>query len=141
MTNRETIEEFHKLFYDAVLDTWASTFWLGVATEKFLVTFNPGGFLRKLAGDSPEVKLLRVVDQLELARRQADEAEAANRQELATHATNLQELEQAVHNTERELERSRAMARELDAAIGALQSSQSWRFTAPLRRLKRALRG
>jgi cephalosporin hydroxylase len=80
--------------------------------EKFLVTFNPGGFLRKLAGESLEVQLLRVVDQLEIARRQADEAE------------------QAVRNT----------ARELDEAIRALQSSQSWRITAPLRRLRRALR-
>ena len=57
------------------------------------------------------------------------------------HAPSLQELEQTVRNRERELERSRAMVRELDGAIRALQSSQSWRITAPLRRLKRVLRG
>jgi len=26
--------EFHKVFYDSVLDSWANTYWLGVATEK-----------------------------------------------------------------------------------------------------------
>jgi cephalosporin hydroxylase len=35
MTDREIIDEFHKLFYDSTLKTWASTFWLGVSVEKF----------------------------------------------------------------------------------------------------------
>lgn len=35
MTDQEIVEQFHRLFYNSVLDTWASTFWLGVATEKY----------------------------------------------------------------------------------------------------------
>ena len=35
MSNQTTIDEFHKLFYDSALSTWASTFWLGVSAEKY----------------------------------------------------------------------------------------------------------
>ncbi len=33
--DQTTIEEFHKLFYDSALTTWASTYWLGVQAEKY----------------------------------------------------------------------------------------------------------
>jgi len=55
-------------------------------------------------------------------------------------APSPQELERTVRNAERELASSRALARELADEIRALRGSQSWRVTAPLRRLKRALR-
>ena len=35
MTSKEVIESFHRLYYGSLLDTWANTSWLGVATEKF----------------------------------------------------------------------------------------------------------
>jgi len=56
-------------------------------------------------------------------------------------APSRRELEQTILNAERELQRSRATVTELDGVIRALRSSQSWRLTAPLRRLRRALRG
>ena len=59
----------------------------------------------------------------------------------AAQGPSVQELEQALRGAERELERAHARARELDGAVHALQSSQSWRITAPLRRLRRALSG
>jgi cephalosporin hydroxylase len=35
MSDQNTIDEFHKVFYDSALSTWASTFWLGVPAEKY----------------------------------------------------------------------------------------------------------
>jgi len=65
----------------------------------------------------------------------------ASSSRAAEHGPSVQELEQALRGAECELERARARARELDRAVHALHSSQSWRLTAPLRRLRRALRG
>jgi len=109
--------------------------------EKFLITFNPDGFLRKLAGDSPEVKLLRIVDQLELARRQAAAAEKDARQaeEDARQAeVAARQAEEVARQADVNAEAVRQELAQLARAYEAMESSASWRVTAPFRGIKRA---
>ena len=87
--------------------------------EKFLLTANPGGFLRKVSGDTVEARLLSSEVQIE-------------------------EMRQALASADELL---REVSAERDALAGAqlerdqVVQSASWRLTAPLRAIKRNLRG
>jgi cephalosporin hydroxylase len=95
--------------------------------EKFLVTFHPRGYLKRVGRDSAEARLLTAERDRREARDEADEA----RERLALREA---ELEQLLAETQAQLAARTNDALSYKAKLDAVLGSTSWRVTAPLRR-------
>jgi cephalosporin hydroxylase len=108
--------------------------------EKFLLTANPSGFLKKVGGSAVEARLLAAEQHVLQAEQQALQAEQARR----AADEQIEEMRQALASAEQLL---KGIAGERDALVQAqterdqVVQSASWRLTAPLRAIKRSLRG
>jgi cephalosporin hydroxylase len=100
-----------------------------VSREKFLVTFNPRGFLKRVGCDSAAARVLLA----EAAAAEAALNEQEARERLSAQAGLLSELDQRIVMLESAVQQRQA---NLDSVTG----SASWRLTAPLRAAKNALR-
>jgi hypothetical protein len=112
----EAVDEFLRERDDFVADR---------TREKFLITANPRGFLRRGGPEGLRAKYL-----------EADAESATLRSELERASARLAELERAEH----ESATLRAELQGLQETNRQMQTSRSWRLTAPLRRLGQHLR-
>jgi len=94
-----------------------------VAREKFLVTFNPSGFLKRVGAESAESRALLAEQR---ARGDRDELQAA-REQMAGLEARISALEEEKAG--------------LQGALSSLEQSLSWKATAPLRGAKRRVKG
>jgi len=90
------------------------------AREKFLLTFNPRGYLRKSVSESAAGRLRATSDELIVQRREVEDLRA-----------DVAELEARLAD-----ERTRS-----EAVLRSVEQSASWRLTAPLRRLRGIVSG
>jgi cephalosporin hydroxylase len=97
--------------------------------EKFLVTFNPRGFLKRVGSDSGEARALLA----EAAAAEAALNEQSAREQASAIAGQLSELGERISVLECAL-------RQRQDSLDAVTRSASWRITAPLRAAKSALR-
>ena len=113
----EAVEVFLKGTSDFLIDR---------SREKFLLTFNPKGYLRKVASGSAEERIEALRHELQRAEAGKVERDAA----LAKLEAVETELTARISDAEQQISA-------LNAQVCALEASSSWRLTAPLRGLGR----
>jgi cephalosporin hydroxylase len=105
-----------------------------ITREKFLVTFHPRGYLKRVGTDSAAGRALLAEERCRAA---VDEAQAA-RERLAAREHELQQClsEAKVELAEAQVELARRTNEVIDyrAKLDSVLNSTSWRMTAPLRR-------
>jgi cephalosporin hydroxylase len=108
--------------------------------EKFLLTANPSGFLKKVGGSAVEARLLAAQARLLAAQARL----LADEQARLDSDAQLAEMRQALASAEqllREAADEGAALVQAQAERDQMAQSASWRLTAPLRAIKRNLRG
>jgi cephalosporin hydroxylase len=133
-------------------------FFVDRSREKLLLSFNPGGFLRKAAQGGVRARLLRAESRLEQLHREmavqtarGDEAMqlaeenraelAQAREGLARNQEWLEERDTVIVEKEQALVRLQERLAAAEAVCHAVENSASWRLTTPLRGVKRLLKG
>lgn len=113
--------------------------------EKFLLTFNPRGYLRKNSADGAAARLRAAQEELGVQQRETEELRAAIADFEDRLGRELDALRDQSAERQRQANEEVAVARgrvdEAAAQMGAVRNSASWRLTAPLRRLKTLVTG
>jgi cephalosporin hydroxylase len=101
--------------------------------EKFLLTANPSGFLKRVGGSAVEARLLAAEQQVQ----QAEQARRASDAQIEEMRLALAAAEQLLQEVATERDALTQAQAERDQVV----QSVSWRLTAPLRAVKKSLRG
>jgi cephalosporin hydroxylase len=123
--------------------------------EKFLLTFNPRGYLRKDSRDGAVGRLAAAAQELTALRRDNEHLRTALGDSVGDLDLLHDELEEerreavaAVAEAQRQRDEARHLAEEVSqiasqaaTEVRAVEDSLSWRLTAPLRRLRRIVAG